>query len=143
MRGERTMMRKVAEAFAQADLRPLFDAIGENIVWKSASNVEGASTFGGTYQNRLGVLEVTSQVAAAYVFRRFTPKEIVSSADIIWGLFNVQGDYLPSGQSGVRRPFEFECAIRWRMQGNKIVEHQAFFDTNYLLHQQRVRPPHN
>jgi ketosteroid isomerase-like protein len=139
MAADAAMMRKVAEAFAQADLRPLFDAIAENIVWKSASNVEGAFIFGGTYRNRLGVLEVTSEISAAHVFRRFSPKEIVSSGDVVWGLFQVAGDYLPSGRSRARKPFEFECAIRWRMQGKKVVEHQAFFDTYYLLRQQGAR----
>jgi ketosteroid isomerase-like protein len=136
MAAEPALMRKIAEAFAQADLQPLFDVIAEGVVWKSASNVEGAFIFGGTYQNRFGVLEVTSQISAAYVFRRFSPKEIVSSGDILWGLFEVEGDYLPSGRSRMRKPFEFECAIRWRMQGKKVIEHQAFFDTHYLLRQQ-------
>jgi hypothetical protein len=39
-------MRKVAEAFAQADLKPLFASIAENIVWKSASSLKGPFLFG-------------------------------------------------------------------------------------------------
>jgi ketosteroid isomerase-like protein len=126
-------MRKVAEAFAQADLKPLFASIADNIVWKSASSLKGPFLFGGTYTGRMGVVEVTSQISTAYLLRQFRPREIVSHGDVVWGLFDVEGDYLPSG--GGRRPFQFECAVRWRMQGEKVIEHQSFFDTEALLRQ--------
>jgi ketosteroid isomerase-like protein len=128
-------MRKVAEAFEQADLKPLFDSIAENIVWKSGATKEGPFLFGGTYTGRLGVVEVTSLVSTGYVFRRFSPKEIVSSGDVVWGLFDVEGDYLLCGDR-TKRPFQMEFAIRWRVHGGKVVEHQSFFDTHALFKQQ-------
>jgi ketosteroid isomerase-like protein len=131
------LMRRVAEAFERADLRPLFDAIdGEKIVWKSGSVREGPFRFGGRYAKREGVVELTSQLAAAYRFRYFTPKEIVSKGDVVWGLFDVAGDFLANGDgAGEARPFRFECAIRWRLQNSRIVEHQTFFDTDDLFRQ--------
>ena len=131
-------MRKIARGFEQADLRPLFDVIAENVVWKSGSTVRGPFLFGGTYAGRLGVLEVTAEISAGYVFRRFMPKEIVSKGDIVWGLFQVEGDYMPRG-GRPRKPFQFECAIRWRMRDGKVVEHQSFFDTHALVQQQARR----
>ena len=87
------------------------------------------------------MVEVTSQISTGYVFRRFSPREIVSSGGVLWGLFDVEGDYLPAG-GRTRRPFQIECAIRWRMQNGKVVEHQSFFDTHALLRQQagQVQP---
>ena len=123
-------------------MRPLFEAIDpENIVWKSAATTKTAALrFGATYSKRTGIIEVTSEVAARYVFRSFRPREIVAKGDIVWGLFEVAGDYLPGGvPSYSDRPFAFECAIRWRLCGSKIVEHQAFFDTATLSHQINTR----
>ena len=136
-----TLMRKIAEAFAVADLKPLFNSLAENIAWKSGSTVKGPFLFGGTYEDRLGAVEVTSQISTAYMLRKFSPKEIVSSGGVLWGLFDVAGDYLPAG-GRTRRPFQIECAIRWRIQDGKVVEHQSFFDTHALLRQQagQVQP---
>ena len=61
-------MRKIAKSFEQADLRPLFDVIAENVVWKSGSTVRGSFLFGGTYAGRLGVLEVTAEISAGLRF---------------------------------------------------------------------------
>ena len=128
-------MRKVAEAFEKADLQPLFDVIAEKIVWKSGSTIKGPFLFGGTYIGRPDVLELTVEISAGYVFRQFVPKEIICHGDILWGLFQVEGHYMPP-RGRTRKRFRFECAIRWRLQGGKVTEHQSFFDTNALLQQQ-------
>jgi ketosteroid isomerase-like protein len=129
-------MRDVAQAFEQSDLRPLLDAMDDNVVWKSGSTVEGLFRFGGEYTDYHGVLEVTSQIAMTYTFRRFRPKEIMSSGEIVWGLFNIEADYREAGEDSPNsKPVKFECAIRWRVRDRKIVEHQAFFDTAALLMQ--------
>src|SRR4051794_18243785 len=105
------IMRKVMDAFAEADLRPLFDHIAENIQWKSASAADGPFMFGGTYEKPLGVLQVTSQISYAYKLNNFSAKEIVASGDIVWGLIDVEGEYLPTPRSTQGRPFRFEMAI--------------------------------
>jgi ketosteroid isomerase-like protein len=131
------MMREVAAAFERADLRPLFDAIDDDIVWKSAAAEGGPFAFGGVYHSRVGVLDVTSHIAARYAFSRFSPLEIVASGDVVWGLFEAEGDYFGSTPSlRIGKPFRFEYAVRWRLRGEKIVEHQGFFDTDALLRQQ-------
>ena len=134
------LMRNVAEAFAQADLKPLFEAIAPDIVWKSASTTEGPLLFGGTYLNRLGVVEVTSLISAAYAFSQFTPKELLSSGDTVWGLFSVTGEYFPPGRRSLPKMLQFDCAIRWRLRDGKVVEHQAFFDTLAMLRRQDEQP---
>jgi ketosteroid isomerase-like protein len=136
MAAETALMRKVAKAFEQSDLKPLFESVADDIVWKSGAAREGPFIFGGTYVGRLGVVEVTSRISTGYVFRQFSPKEIVSSGDIVWGLFDVAGDYV-TARGRTRRPFRLEFAIRWRVQRGKIVEHQSFFDTHSLLQQQQ------
>lgn len=130
------LMRDVAEAFENSDLRPLLEAIDNEVVWKSGSTVQGFFRFGGEYTDYHGVMEVTSQIAMTYTFRRFKPKEIMSSGEIVWGLFDIEADFHEAGpDSQSAKPVQFECAIRWRVRENKIVEHQAFFDTAALLFQ--------
>jgi hypothetical protein len=132
-----SLMRSVAEAFEKSDLRPLLNAIDDKCVWKSAASVAGMFRFGGQYTGHEGVVEVTSQISTTYWFYSFQPKEIVSMNDIVWGIFEVEGDFRDRQKpSGHARPIKFECAIRWRVAGNKIVEHQCFFDTAGLLLQQ-------
>jgi len=140
MTGER-LMRRIAEAFEQGDLRPLFAAIDDRVMWKSGATAAGPFCFGGIYRRRLGIVKVTSEIAAGYHFRKFRPTDISTSGDIVWGLFDVEGDYKPPHERpGSGRPFKMEIAVRWRLRGEKIIEHQGFFDTNSLLRQQAERP---
>jgi ketosteroid isomerase-like protein len=128
---QEALMRSVAKAFENGDLQPLFDALDDNVVWKTASVPDDAFRFGGQYSKRIGVTEVLSRISVAYVFRRFEPVEIVAARDLVWGLFQVEADYRPTG-----KPINIEIAIRWRVKNNKIIEHQAFLDTASLLTQQ-------
>jgi ketosteroid isomerase-like protein len=130
-----TLMRTVAKAFENGDLQPLFDAVDDKIVWNTASVPGGTFRFGGGYSKRIGVTEILSRISAAYIFRRFEPVEIVADGDRLWGLFQVEADYLPTGKD-----VNIEIAIRWRVQNNKIVEHQGFLDTVSLLMQQGEFP---
>jgi ketosteroid isomerase-like protein len=140
MESNEALMRRIAAAFEQGDLRPLFEVIDEkDVVWKSGSNEGGPFRFSGTFASRDGVLQVTSQISANYKIRRFSPREIVCNGDVVWGLFDVAGDFTQTGRGpGDNLPFRYECAVRWRVRAGKIVEHQAFFDTEALSRQ--IRP---
>ena len=81
------LMRNVAAGIARSDLRPLLDAIHDEIVWKSASTHEGLFRFSGEYRNRPGVLELLSQIAMDYTFHHFRPIEVLAGGDIVWGHF--------------------------------------------------------
>ena len=136
MNGE-TLMRKIAAGFEIADLRPLLDAVDDDVVWKSAMGTPGAFRFGGVYRGRVGVVQVTSQIATSYVFRRLCPQEIGSTGELVWGLFDVDADYLPAfTPSGPLKPVRFDLAVHWRLHHGRIVEHRGFFDTSGLLSQQ-------
>jgi ketosteroid isomerase-like protein len=129
-------MRDVAGAFEKSDLRPLLEAVDNNVVWKSGSTVQGFFRFGGEYTEYHGVMDVTFQIAMTFTFRRFRPREIMSSGEIVWGLFEIEADYREAGRNSPSpKPVKFECAIRWRVRESKIIEHQAFFDTAALLFQ--------
>jgi ketosteroid isomerase-like protein len=131
------LMRKIVAAFADADLRPLFDSVDDNTVWNSGSLFEGIFRFGGRYQKRIGVFDVTLEITVVYFFRRFEPIEIVSNGEVVWGLFQVEADYVPLGQpQEAGKPVNLVLAIRWVVRNGKILEHQSFFDTAGLLAQQ-------
>jgi ketosteroid isomerase-like protein len=131
-----SLMRRIAAAFAVSDLQPLYDAMHEDIVWKSASGLEGLFRFNGAYEKRAGILLVLGNLSKAYTFYRFNPKEIIASGETVWGIFDVGLHFDPKGVSEPKKHVALEMAIRWRLKDGKIIEHQAFFDTASLLVQQ-------
>jgi ketosteroid isomerase-like protein len=133
------LMRKVVAAFEKSDLQPLFDAVHENIVWKTASTQEALFRFGGEYKDRTGLLVILANLAKDYTFYRFHPKEIISSGDVVWGHFDVGLFFDPKGAGEPKKHITLEMAVRWRLKDGKIIEHQGFFDTASLLIQQGKR----
>ena len=132
-----TLMRSVAAAFEKGDIRPLMAAADSNIVWKSASTRKGPFRFGGIYERTPGLVEVLSEIHSRYTFRRFEPREIVSSDEVVFGLFDVELDYRDTEDGRLKlSPIVTEFVLRWRVRDGKILEHQAFFDTAALLRQQ-------
>jgi hypothetical protein len=117
------LMRKVAAAFEKSDLRPLLDALHEDVVWKTAAKSQGLFRFGGDYKNMSGATEVLSQISMDYTFHRMRPKEIVSSGDVVWGLFEAEATYQPKGQSADGRTVSFEMAHPLASQGRQ--DHRA------------------
>ena len=86
-------------------------------------------------------MEHLVRIATGYNFNQIAILDITSKGETVWGLFDVQGTYTPEGGSRrARRPLKFEIAIRWRVRNDKIVEHQAFFDTAELISQQEGEP---
>jgi hypothetical protein len=135
------LMREVVAAFEKADLQPLLAAFEDETAWKSASTIQGKVCLGREYQNRAGRIEILSHISAAYHFWRFKPKEITSLGEIVWGLFEVEADYMPINKPRQQPKYIiFECAIRWHARNNKIIEHKAFFDTDTLLIQRGELP---
>lgn len=130
------LMRNVIAAFARSDLQPLFDAVHEDIVWKSASGQEGLFRFGGAYANRSGLLVILANLSKAYKFYRFEAKDIVASGDTVWGHFDVGCFFDANRADEPEKNIALEMAIRWTLKDGKIVEHQSFFDTASLLVQQ-------
>ncbi|TAL01760.1 MAG: hypothetical protein EPO08_08665 [Rhodospirillaceae bacterium] len=130
----KALMVSVARGFKEGDLRPLFDSIDDNIIWKSMSPT-ALFRFGGVHAQRLGVKEVTAFIFATYHFREVEALEIIAEGDTLWGLFKCEVIHLPT-----RRTVKSDLAIRWVVRNNKIVEHQGFFDTAGMLMQQDNAP---
>ena len=134
--GAEELMRTVVAAFEKSDLKPLLDALHEDVVWKSASRQEGLFSFQGEYRNRAGVTEALSHISKDYTFHRMKPRDITAAGDVVWGLFDVEVRYDAKGKADGSKSVVLEIAIRWRLKDGKIIEHQAFLDTAYLMMQQ-------
>jgi ketosteroid isomerase-like protein len=130
------LMRTVAAGFEKSNLQPLLEAMHEDIVWKTASKEEGVFRFGGEYRGRPGVLDVLSKISMDFTFQRLTPREILASDDVVWGLFDAALSFDPKGRSVSPNSVNLDMAIHWRLKDGKVIEHQAFFDTAALLMQQ-------
>lgn len=136
MNGEE-LMRTVTAAFVKSDLRPLLNALHEDVVWRSASKQEGLFSFQGDYRNRHGVVEVLSNISKDYTFLQMKPKEVLEIGAVVWGHFDVVLRYDAKGKVSEPKTGQLDMAIRWKLKEGKIIEHQAFFDTAYLLMMQR------
>ena len=131
------LMRGIVAAFEKSEIKPLLDALDDEVVWKSASReANGPFSFKGNYRNRAGVIEVLAQIAKNYTFEYMRAREIVEEGDTVWGLFDTGVRYDAKGRGIPARTAKLEIAIRWRLRNGKIVEHQAFFDTAHLFMQQ-------
>ena len=130
------LMRDTALAFSRGDLQPLFALVDDQTVWKAASIMPGPFRFHGTYEKRAGVVEVTSLIAMQFQMRRFHPKEIVGEGEVVWGHFEIEAEYRPTGKI-----IQFDAAIRWRVVNGRLREHQGFFDTAAVIALQLEKPP--
>ena len=140
MSGEE-LMRRIATAFTESDLRPLLNALHDDVVWKSASKQEGLFSFSGEYRNRSGVVQVLSNISKDYTFLYMEPKEIITAGDVVWGYFDVKLRYDAKGKATGPKIIQLDMAIRWRLKDGKIIEHSAFFDTAHLLMEQLKPEP--
>ena len=130
------LIKRVVEAWGQADIGPIRDALHDEVIWKSASTMKSRRfRFGGTYMGRAEVISHLSKLSTAYFFSGYDAKEIVSRGEIVWALFNVRGIYRQPG-SAVPKKIDFETAFRFCVRDQKIIEGQVFFDTLALLAQQ-------
>ena len=122
------LLKSVMHAVENANFEPLYSAISDNVVWKSAATMKGMFPFGGQYRGREGVEALISEIEVDYTLRSLTPREIVSRGDVVWGLFWVDLFYKPTLAQVC-----FDFAIRWRLKDGKVVEHQGFIDTAGML----------
>jgi len=131
------LMLSVVEAWGRADMGPIRECLHDEIVWKSGSTVRGGCfVFGGVYRGRREALAHFAKLSTAYFFSGYEAKEVISSGEIVWGLFVARGLYRPTTSRDVEKQFEFETAFRFRVRDGKILEGQVFFDTLALLSQQ-------
>ena len=131
------LMRGIVAAFEKSDLRPLLNALHEDVVWKSASKLEGLFSFHGDYRNRSGIVEVLSSISKDYTFLHMKPKEVLAVGDVVWGHFDVGLRYDAKGKASEPKTIQLDMVLRWQLKDGKIIEHQAFFDTAHLLMVQR------
>src|SRR5579862_3657475 len=122
------LLRSVMRAVENANFDPLYSAISDDVVWKSAATMRGMFPFGGQYRGRQGVETLISEIEADYTVRSLTPREVISKGDVLWGLFWVDLLYKPTLAQVC-----FDFAIRWRLLEGKVIEHQGFVDTAAML----------
>lgn len=116
------------QAVENANFEPLYKAMSDDVVWKSAATMKGFFRFGGEYKGRKGVEALISELETDYTLRSLTTREVISKGDVTWGLFWVDLFYKPTMAQVC-----FDFAIRWRLKDGKVVEHQGFIDTAAML----------
>ena len=138
MTPEEQLMKTCMEAWGHADNGPIAAAFHDDMIWVSANaRWDERLCSGGTHKGRALALAQLSKLSTAYFNTSCVAKEIVSSGDVVWGIFQITSTYAPvNNPNAVRKPVNWEMAMRWRVRNGKIVDAQAFFDTAGLLVQQ-------
>jgi len=126
----KALMLSVLGAFKDGLLEPLFEAISPQVVWKATAPPQ-FFRFGGTFKGITGIKEYIALLLSRYHFTRLDPKLVTAQKEEVWGLFDVEAVYQPSG-----RHVRFDLFIRWTVKDGKITEHQCLFDTADVLIQQ-------
>lgn len=138
------LMQSVTRALERGDTRPLLDAIDDEIVWTTGAKQKGFFPFGGTYKGRRGVEEMLSDFSKRFRYRRISLREVASNGDTLWAIADVELESTETSYvQGTPAVISTEIAIHWRLQNNKIVEHQGFFDTATLLFSPIAAPPNS
>ena len=130
----KALMLSVLSAFRRGILEPLFEAVSPDVVWTATAPPE-FFRFGGVYKGVPGIKEYIALLLSRYHFMRFEPKLVTAHQDEVWGLFDVEALYQPTG-----RNVRFDLFIRWTMKNGKITAHQCLFDTAGVLVQQGDLP---
>ena len=131
-----TLMKDCIESWGQGDLRPVRRALHDDVVWFSASTQwDDRLRSGGVHKGRASVLLLLAKIATGYSTTMCRAKEVISSGEIVWGLFDFRANYIgrPDRQ---KKTVGLDMAFRWRIRKGKIIEAQTFFDTASLLSQQ-------
>ena len=128
-------MKSCIEAWGQGDMEPLRKALHDEVVFIGATpEWDDRLRSGGVVRGRAATLAVLAKSATAFFLTFAKAKEIVSSGEIVWGLFDCTARYTPTlGDAG--RTVTSEVAFRWRVRNGKVLEGQAFQDTAGLLAQ--------
>jgi ketosteroid isomerase-like protein len=129
-RDNKALMLSVLGAFRDGLLEPLFEAVSPQVVWKATAPPE-FFRFGGTFKGIAGIKEYIGLLLSRYHFTRLEPKLVTAQKEEVWGLFDVEALYQPTG-----RYVRFDLFIRWTVKDGKIAEHQCLFDTAGVLIQQ-------
>ncbi|MBS0470045.1 MAG: nuclear transport factor 2 family protein [Proteobacteria bacterium] len=123
----KALIRRILAAYAQADLEPFLEAIGDDFVWTSAAP-EVFYGFGGCHIGRAGALAVMSKIATEYQLATYDVSELVGEGDIVWMTANV---VFTHRKSGVRQTFKL--VSRWQIQDGKVLALTEYFDSATLL----------
>ena len=128
-------MKTCVEAWGQGDLGPVRKVLHDDVVWISAATEwDDRLCSGGVHRGRARVIALLAKIATGYLNTSCRAKEIVSSREIVWGLFDFRAKHISGDKAD--RTVTTEMAFRWRIRDGKIVEAQTFFDTAGLLAQQ-------
>ena len=130
------LMKDCIEAWGEGNIAPVRKVLDDDVVWISAATKwDDRLRSGGVHRGRAHVLLLLAKIATGYLNTACRAKEIVSSGDIVWGVFDFKAEYTGNGQKAAKT-VTTEMAFRWRVRDGKVLEAQTFFDTAGLLAQQ-------
>jgi ketosteroid isomerase-like protein len=124
------LVRRIAQGLATNDMRPLIEALDDNVVWKS-NTLPPYFRFGGEHLRRSGVLDLLAKVSAEYAFHRYDIDEISEIGNDVWAICEVVAHHRPT-ESHVTGRIIFHMVFR----DGKLVSYEGFFDTARVLQQQ-------
>lgn len=126
----KALVRHILEAYAQADLAPLLDAIHPDVTW-TACGPSPFYGFAGRHAGRAGVLAGMSKIATDYAMDQYRVAELIAEGDVVWMTANVEFTHRKSGTR-----MAFPLVSRWEMKDGQVFSLTEYFDSATLLLQE-------
>ena len=128
------LARRIVQGLSTNDMRPLIDALDDDVEWKSNS-LPPYFRFGGQHLNRGGVMDLLAKVSSEYSFTRYEIDEVAEAGDAVWAISDVVAYHRPTGRTVSGR-----FAFRMTFRNGKLLTYEGFFDTAGVLQQQGRLP---
>ena len=122
-------VRNIVRGLATNDLRPLVEALDEDVVWISHSP-PAFFRFGGEHRGRIGAMELLAKIYADFSFIRYETDGLVQSGDEIWAINNIVVHHRPSDRTASLR-----LSFRMTFRDGKLTRYEGFFDSASALAQ--------
>lgn len=112
------LAREVYEAYAEADLVPLFEMLDENVVWRSHSHP--SSPFHGVHHGIEAIQAYFAKLSTVDI-QRFDLKTLVESGDKVIALLDIRRVAVDTGQV-----FEGQFVHVMRLKNGRIIEFDIY-----------------
>ncbi len=122
------MVKDAYAAFLRGDAQTILDMLDDHVEWQGVIGGEGVLPNAGRRKGKAQVAEFFGQVAEAYDFERFDPKEFVAQGDTVVAV----GDYRAVTKPA-NRIVNSEWAMVFTFRDGKIASFREFTDSAQLV----------
>lgn len=129
------LIRKVMGALGHNDMRPLIEALDDQVEWHSNAP-DSHLRWGGEHPDRGAVLGMLAKLFSVFSFRKFEVDQIAGVGDEVWAICNFEAYHPPTSRTVAGRN-----ALHATLKNGKLKSYEGFFDTLSVLLQLGIQMP--